>query len=98
MLASLSIADHELFERLIDAIFPQHLPAGSNGNTAHHNAMLIGQAIREKTVATVQACKEMLLEEPPERMTEFWGTVRLLVDPLHYACLLIHTLSTARVE
>lgn len=78
MLASLSIADHELFERMIDATFPQHLAAGSNGNNTHHNAMLIGQAIREKTIATVQACKAMLLEEPPERMTEFWGTVSLL--------------------
>lgn len=79
MLASLSIADYSLFESLIEATFPQHPPAGSgpNGSVAsQYNAVLIGQAIRDKTIATVQTCKDMLLEEPPERMTEFWGMVR----------------------
>lgn len=65
MLASLSLADHGLFERMIDEIFP---PSAGK-------VLLVGQAVREKTVATVLACKDMLLEEPPERMTEFWGTV-----------------------
>lgn len=74
MLAALSMADHGLFERMIESTFstpPEHLlPAD-----APKNIKLIGQAVRDKTVATVMACKGMLMEEPPERMTEFWGTV-----------------------
>lgn len=84
MLAALSIADHALFERLIDATFPRHLPdsgtstPGANGKPAdpRKSALVMGQAIKKKTVDTVQACKEMLLKEPPERLADFWGQVR----------------------
>ncbi|KAI3394227.1 hypothetical protein diail_3002 [Diaporthe ilicicola] len=70
MLATLSMADNELFERLLQAVFP-HQPSGdSNGQKAE----VLSQAIKEKTVSTVMACKEMLGQEPPERMTNFWGT------------------------
>lgn len=71
MLAALSMADHDLFERLIAAMFP-HQP---NGDSNAYKVEALSQAIKEKTVSTVMACKEMLNQEPPERMTNFWGTV-----------------------
>lgn len=64
------MADHGLFERMVEAIFPQHPPKDKS-----INPRIISDAIRVKTIATVQACKEMLAQEPPERMTDFWGTV-----------------------
>ncbi|KAG6357293.1 hypothetical protein INS49_015171 [Diaporthe citri] len=70
MLATLSMADHDLFERLILAMFP-HQP---NGDLNSQKAEVLTQAIKEKTVSTVIACKEMLSQEPPERFTNFWGT------------------------
>lgn len=73
MLAALSIADQGLFERLIEATFSLQLADGIGD--ARSNAVMMSSAIRKKTVDTVQACREMLLTEPPERMTDFWGTV-----------------------
>lgn len=87
MLAALSIADHTLCERLIQDTFPHHPPIDSGTSTPagdangradaprNNNALIMGTAIKKKIIDTVQACKEMLLQEPPERMTEFWGTV-----------------------
>lgn len=76
MLATLSMADHDLFERLIQAMFP-HQP---NGDLNSQKAEVLSQAIKEKTVSTVMACKEMLSQEPPERFTNFWGTVSLYLS------------------
>lgn len=73
MLAALAMADLDLFERLIQAMFP-HQP---NGDLNSQKAEVLSQAIKEKTVSTVMACKEMLSQEPPERFTNFWGTVSL---------------------
>lgn len=89
MLAALSIADHSLFERLMDATFPRHLPdsgtstPGANGRQAdpRKSALVMGQAIKKKTVDMVQACQEMLLQEPPERLANFWGTVSRAPPP-----------------
>lgn len=75
MLATLSLADHELFERLIQAMFPQY----PSGDPNAHKAEVLSQAIKEKTVSTVMACKDVLSQEPPERMTNFWGTVSLQI-------------------
>lgn len=74
MLATLSMADHDLFERLIEVMFPQH---PQNGDSNSQKAEVLSQVIKNKTVSTVMACKEMLSQEPPERMTNFWGTVGL---------------------
>ncbi|KAF3760339.1 cyclin-like protein [Cryphonectria parasitica EP155] len=96
MLAALSIADHGLFERVMEATFTQRLPtesgtstpssgANAKGAGPHNSALVLGQMVKEKTLATVQACKEMLLQEPPERMTEYWGTAEAsnLVKPIN---------------
>lgn len=71
MLAALSMADHGLFERLIQAMFP-HQP---NGDSNSQKSQVLSQAVKEKTVSTVMACKDMLNQEPPERMIEFWNRV-----------------------
>ncbi|ROV89613.1 hypothetical protein VPNG_10147 [Cytospora leucostoma] len=73
MLAALSIADHGLFERMIELTFPSHSNEQAGGNT-DHKAEAVTQIIKEKTISTVLACKEMLLQEPPERISDFYGT------------------------
>lgn len=64
MLAALWIADESLFEHFIEATF-------AVAADPRNNALVV----KDKTVAAVRACKQMLLHEPPERMSEFWGTV-----------------------
>ncbi|KAJ4389548.1 hypothetical protein N0V93_007018 [Gnomoniopsis smithogilvyi] len=80
MLAALSIADPDLAERLIEATF-SGLPPGASGpdaangkHTAQEMERIIGLHIKKKTVETVQACKDMLLQEPVERFEGFWTT------------------------
>lgn len=83
MFAALSIADHDLCERLLEATFPP-LPSTDTEFTTetgatglpHELALVIGEQIKRKTVETVEACKAMLLREPVERFKTFWGTVR----------------------
>lgn len=71
MLAALSMADHDLFERLMQAMFPHH----PNGDSNSQKAQVLSQAAKEKTVSAVMACKDMLSQEPPERMATFWDKV-----------------------
>lgn len=70
MLAALSIADHNLFERMVELIF-----ARAGGDLNSHQAEAMTQVIKGKTISTVLACKEMLMQEPPERLSDFYGTV-----------------------
>ncbi|KUI57286.1 Cyclin CCL1 [Cytospora mali] len=79
MLAALSIADHDLFERMIELAFVE-----ANGNTNPQKAEAITQVIKGKTISTVLACKEMLMQEPPERLSDFYGTpeANSLMKPL----------------
>lgn len=85
MLAALSIADPDLAERMIEATFSGlSLSQGASGpdgtdwkHTPRETERIIGLHIKKKTVETVQACKDMLLQEPVERFEEFWTTVRL---------------------
>ncbi|KAH8652040.1 cyclin ccl1 [Xylariales sp. PMI_506] len=43
-----------------------------------------GEAAKEKVLSAIQACREMLESEPPERMTEYWGSqdTNKLMKPL----------------
>lgn len=34
---------------------------------------------RERIMATIESCRAMLADEPPERMSEYWGTVSLIL-------------------
>lgn len=74
MLAALSIADHGLFERMIELTFPSRSNEQAGGNT-DHKAEAVTQMIKGKTISTVLGCKEVLLQEPPERISDFYGTV-----------------------
>jgi cyclin H len=40
-----------------------------------------GQNAKDKVWTVIQACRETLDKEPPERMTGYWGTVRPLQSP-----------------
>lgn len=71
MLAALSLADQGLAESLIDDTF-----APQNGEAAPSESM--ATQIKEKVIATVDGCRELLSTELPERMQDFWGTVRFL--------------------
>lgn len=85
MLAALSIADPQLAERLIEATFSGIPPGAAGGGAAGANARhtpremerIVGLHIKKKTVDTVQACKDMLLQEPVDRFEGFWTTVRV---------------------
>lgn len=80
MLAALSLADQEFAEKLIDDAFP-----------AHHVQTNPSQAdVKEKVFAAVEGCKEMLSTELPERLHEFWGTVRTPEPLMRIYSLTIH--------
>lgn len=85
MLAALSLADRGLAERIVQETFRHGGTDGAsarNGDSkesrkaAEERAKVVTAEIRDKVLATVEACREMLAKEPPERMTEYWGTVR----------------------
>lgn len=63
MMAALLMAD----AGLVDTLIPLPEPSDENATTQ--------TTLRNKIFAALEACKKMLEEEPPERMTEFWGTV-----------------------
>ncbi|RMJ19887.1 hypothetical protein BHE90_012331 [Fusarium euwallaceae] len=66
MMAAVSIVDHGL----LDVLIP--LPNGEAGQAAAFASM------RDKILGVIQSCREMLEEEPPERMTDYWGTPELV--------------------
>ncbi|KAI5468110.1 cyclin-like protein [Mariannaea sp. PMI_226] len=68
MMAAISIVDHDLLDILVP------LPM-QNGNQAHVQAHT---DMREKIMNTIGACRKMLEEEPPERMTDYWGTPEIV--------------------
>lgn len=90
MLAALSLADRGLAERLIQETFhfvpPQpnsgagtpmatDTPPASSSLADSDMATIIGPVIRDKVLGTVEACRDMLSKEPPERR-DHWSSVR----------------------
>lgn len=67
MMAALSMVDHGLLDTLI--------PTSSQGGNASQESAFAN--MRDKILGAVDGCRKMLEEEPPERMTEYWGSVRL---------------------
>lgn len=70
MMAALLMAD----AYLVDLLLPGDLKVEEDTDEcigAHKD-------LREKMLDTIKACKAMLEEEPPERMTDYWGTVSSL--------------------
>ncbi|KAK7426673.1 hypothetical protein QQZ08_006851 [Neonectria magnoliae] len=68
MMAALSIVD----EGLVDVLVPGPPQNGDSGQGNAHAKM------REKIMATIASCRKMLEEEPPERMTDYWGTPEIV--------------------
>lgn len=97
MLAALSLADRGLADRLIHETFSsgaggaatangkenRKAGAGAGSSSDEKAARMVAVAadVRDRVVGAVEACREMLAREPPERMTEFWGTVSSLPHP-----------------
>lgn len=78
MMASLSLVDHGLVEILV----PKAPPAGDR---AHELAGAFSE-MRGKILDAIEGCRKMLEEEPPERMTDYWGLVGYSVKlTLHLA-------------
>ncbi|KAH8890246.1 cyclin-like protein [Thozetella sp. PMI_491] len=78
MLAALSLVDHELVERLLSETF-RHADApaaaGANENrknqAAEEKLRAVSAQVRDRVMETIEACREMLAKEPPERRT-YW--------------------------
>jgi cyclin H len=68
MMAALLMVDEGLLERLLPGAPTE------NGDAARITAAHTD--IREKIMGTLRACRAMLEEEPPERLTDYWATVR----------------------
>ncbi|EGX89015.1 Cyclin-related protein [Cordyceps militaris CM01] len=62
MMAALLMTDAEL----VDTLVP--LPEPSDENPA------VQTALRNRIFTALEACRKMLEQEPPERMTDYWGT------------------------
>ncbi|KAK0751884.1 cyclin-like protein [Schizothecium vesticola] len=87
MLAALSLADRGLAERLIQETFHFVHPQPNSGagtpmatDTPSASSLpdsdiatIIGPVIRDKVLGTVEACRDMLSKEPPERR-EHWSS------------------------
>lgn len=76
MLAALSLADRELAERIINNAFTPTQKDGTGPNTATTELPSTASEMKEKVTITIEACRDMLATEPPERMETYWGTVR----------------------
>lgn len=94
MLAALSLADRGLVERILHRTFHVSSTAGgdSEGNKdgetapqavdAEKVAAATAGDIRDKVLGIIEACREMLATELPERATDYWGTVSVIVSPI----------------
>ncbi|KAK0727620.1 cyclin-like protein [Lasiosphaeria miniovina] len=95
MLAALSLADRELAERLIHETFHHITPPANKGtptnggdgapNDSHqpkgqNKEAIIGQQIRDKVLGTIEACREMMAHEMPERSKEHWQSKDMYQD------------------
>jgi cyclin H len=68
MMAALQMADAELVELLV----PGSNQVDDGDVVGEHTDM------RRKIFAAIESCRMLLEEEPPERMAEYWETVRIL--------------------
>ncbi|KAB5550799.1 cyclin ccl1 [Coniochaeta sp. 2T2.1] len=88
MLAALSLADQDLADRVLHETF--HRPtqteqksyksnSNSNSNsasasTSEQRAALVSTETRARVAEAVNACRDLLAKEPPERLTSYWDT------------------------
>jgi cyclin H len=48
---------------------------GKEYYNSRDKAAISGADVGVRVMNTIEACREMLAREPPERLTEYWGTV-----------------------
>jgi cyclin H len=89
MLAALSLADQDLAERVIHETFHPAPPAAAQPQPRDNNrkavaaaaaedrARLLGVEMRDRVLEVVKSCREMLSQEPPERLKAYWETPEL---------------------
>lgn len=77
MMAALQMADAEMVEMLVPGA-PSDQSGAGDGVVGAHTDM------RSKIFATIEGCRAMLEEEPPERMAAYWGSAETakLMKPL----------------
>jgi len=73
MLAALSMADSGMAEEMINGAFK---PGHANGHDDASRNEAMTAEMRQKVTRNIQACRNILEEEPPERMETYWGSVR----------------------
>jgi cyclin H len=66
------MADYDIAKRLLENSF--QIAAGNVPSGKRRQL----DELQEKILATIEACRELLETEPPERQQEWWETVRLL--------------------
>jgi cyclin H len=69
MFAALSMADQGLVELVMDEAFKTGGESGVAGEQTSE--------AKAKVMRTIESCQSMLETEPPERMTDYWGSVRM---------------------
>ncbi len=92
MMAALSLADRGLAERLVSETFHYVAPPESSGpgtpmdtgdappkrdTKGEDRAAIIGSHLRDKVLGAIEACRDMLAKELPERR-EHWSNVSTL--------------------
>ncbi|KAB5576130.1 cyclin ccl1 [Coniochaeta sp. 2T2.1] len=84
MLAALSLADQDLADRVLHETFHRHPQTEQKSNkssnsstsasTSEQRAALISSEVRARVAEAVNACRDLLAKEPPERLTSYWDT------------------------
>lgn len=76
MFAALSMADPDLAGRTLERTFGFSSSTGGQGADAEMEGA--HETVRGKIIRTIESCRAMLETEPPERMDEYWASVRPL--------------------
>ncbi|RDA85001.1 hypothetical protein CP532_3894 [Ophiocordyceps camponoti-leonardi (nom. inval.)] len=71
MMAALLIVD----SGLVDDLIPK---PKVNGDAESAEVLRVSADVYDKIMATIERCRAMLEEEPPERMSEYWGAPETL--------------------
>ena len=74
MFAALSMADSDLAGRTLERTFG--FSSSTNGQGGDAEMEGAHETIRGRIIRTIEGCREMLEMEPPERMDEYWASVR----------------------
>ncbi|KJZ77196.1 hypothetical protein HIM_03517 [Hirsutella minnesotensis 3608] len=71
MMAAILVADSGLVDTLLPSSDNTQGQGGDGAVGAHTD-------LREKIMTTIESCRAMLEDEPPERMADYWGTPEIV--------------------